>query len=127
MLAAPGSPAPQWGSSSGTTTVATRWLVPGPGIPHVPGTDTAAVTSLAVANPGPSAARVEVVTLSGAHLLAGFTVAPDQVTVLGSKLLGGLAPLSVVSSQPVNIEEDARPSGASGVVSTTGFPVVDDG
>ena len=127
VLAAAGSPAPQWGSSSGTVTAATRWLVPGPGVPHVPGTDHAAVTSLAVADPGPSAARVEVTTLGGDRPVAVFTVAPDQVTVLGPKLLGGLAPLSVVSSQPVNVEEDAKPSGAPGVVSTTGFPLVDDG
>lgn len=125
VLAAAGSPAPQWGSSSGTVTTSTRWLVPGPGIPHVPGTDHAAVNSLAVANPGQSAARVEVTNLAGAPV-AVFTVAPEQVTVLGSKLLGGLSPLSVVSSQPVNVEEDATPSGAPGVVATTGFPSVDD-
>ena len=126
-LAAGGSPAPRWGSSSGTVTTATRWLVPGPGIPHVPGTDHASVASLAVADPGTSAARVEVTTLGGSRPVAVFTVAPDQVTVLGPKLVGGLAPLSVVSSQPVNVEEDATPSGAPGVVSTTGFPLVDDG
>ncbi len=127
VLAASGSPAPQWGSSSGTVTTATRWLIPGPGIPHVPGTDNAAVTSLAVADPGPSAAQVAVTTLSGTRRVVVFTVTPDQVTVLGSKLLGGLSPLSVVSSEPVNVEEDAKPSGAPGVVSTTGFPVVDAG
>ena len=94
-----GSPAPQWGSSSGTVTTATRWLVPGPGIPHVPGTDRCrGDRAWPSPIPGPSAARVAVTTLGGDRTVAVFTVAPDQVTVLGPKLVGGLSPLSVVSS-----------------------------
>jgi hypothetical protein len=32
--------------------------------------------------------------------------------------------LTVSSSQPVNVEEDSGPTGATGVVSSTGFPFV---
>ena len=54
--------------------------------------------------------------------MAMFTVAPGRLVVLGPKLVGGLSVFSVLSSVPVNVEEDSRPSGASGVVSSTGFP-----
>ena len=37
VQAPPGSTPPVWGSSSATTTVATRWLVPAPGIRSAPG------------------------------------------------------------------------------------------
>jgi hypothetical protein len=36
-----------------------------------------------------------------------------------------LSVFSVTSSQPVTIEEDSQPSGAPGVVSSTGFPLTD--
>jgi len=51
-------------------------------------------------------------------------VPPGGVVVLGPKRVGGLLLLTVVSSQPVNVEEDAVPAGAPGVVSSTGFPLV---
>ena len=51
-----------------------------------------------------------------------FTVAPGRLVVLGLKLVGGLSDFSVLSSVPVNVEEDSRPAGAPGVVSSTGFP-----
>ncbi len=54
-----------------------------------------------------------------------FAVAPGQLAVLGSKQVGGLSSLVVSSSQPVNVEEDSGPSGAPGVVSSAGFPLVD--
>jgi hypothetical protein len=122
VSAGPGSPAPQWGSSAGTTAVATHWLVPGPGVAAVPGTAHAAIKSLAVANPGSSPAQVTVTTLRSGHRVATFTVAPGRLVVLGPKLVGGLSDFSVLSSAPVDVEEDSRPSGASGVVSSTGFP-----
>ncbi len=126
VLAAAGSTPPLWGASSATVTTATRWLVPSPGIPQAPGTAGATVNSLAVADPGPTAARV-VVTILGGRRVATFVVAADAVAVVGSKRVGGLSDLGVVSSQPVNVEADAGPSGAPGVVASTGFPFVDQG
>jgi len=120
--APPGSSPPVWGSSSSTVTVAEDWLVPGPGIPSAPGTPGATVSSLAVANPGGSPARVVVATLEGNRPVAMFTVAPGAVVVLPAKQVGGLPVLTVSSSQPVYLEEDSGPSGAPGVVSSTGFP-----
>ncbi len=118
------STAPQFGSSSGTVTAADRWLVPGPGVPEAPGTTGATVESLAVANPGPSVAMVTVAVLGGAHPVSMFAVASGAVAVLGPKQVGGLPVLTVSSSQPVNVEEDSGPTGAPGVVSSTGFPFV---
>jgi len=122
VLAGRGAPAPAWGSSSGTVTTAVRWLVPGPGVDRAPGTPHAAIESLAVADPGPTPARVTVATLGSSRPVAMFIVAPGRLVVLGPKLVGGLSVFSVSASQPVNVEEDSRPSGASGVVSSTGFP-----
>ena len=46
------APPPAWGSSAGTVTVATRWLIPGPGAStRGPGTADVAIKSLAVADP----------------------------------------------------------------------------
>jgi hypothetical protein len=119
-----GATPPVWGSSSGTATVADRWLMPGPGVAAAPGTANATVESLAVANPGPEAAKVTVTVLGRTRPITVFVVAPGQVAVLGSKLVGGLSVLSVSSTQPVNLEEDSGPSGAPGVVSSAGFPLV---
>jgi hypothetical protein len=124
VAAGNGSPVPGWGSSSGTVTLSTRWLVPGPGVPGVPGTQGASTSTLAVANPGPSAARVKVSSLDAFRPVIAFTVPPGGVVVLGPRHVGGLLLLSVISSQPVNVEEDANPAGAPGVVSSTGFPFV---
>jgi hypothetical protein len=117
--------APTWGSSSGTVTVAGRWLVPAPGTPANPGTAAAGVASLAVANPGGSEVRVQVFRLNGSRPLAVFNVAPGRMAALGPTQVGGLVPLVVSSSHPVYVEEDSGPSGAPGVVSSTGFPFVD--
>jgi hypothetical protein len=122
VQAASGSPAPQWGSSSGTATAARDWVVPGPGIASQPGTAGATVESLAVANPSGSTATVKVTSLTGDRSVAMFTVAPDGVAVLGPSAVGGLSVFSITSSQPVVIEEDSQPSGAPGVVASTGFP-----
>ena len=113
---------PQWGSSSGTVSASTRWLVPGPGVVHAPGVASAAIKSLAVANPGLNIAHVVVSTLGAARTVATFTVAPGELTVLGSNQVGGLDTFTVTSSEPVNVEEDDGPTGAPGVVSSTGFP-----
>jgi hypothetical protein len=124
VAAGNGSPTPGWGSASGTVTVSTRWLVPGPGVPGAPGTQGASTSTLAVANPGPSTARVTVSSVDAVRPATTFTIPPGGVVVLGPKRVGGLLLLSVVSSQPVNVEEDADPAGAPGVVSSTGFPFV---
>jgi hypothetical protein len=121
VLAAAGSSAPVWGSSSGTVSLAGQWVVPGPGTTPAPGTTGASIRTLAVANPGRTVARVVVVSLGGSHTVARFVVPPRGLTVLGPKLVGGLTTYRIVSSEPVNVEEDSLPSGAPGVVSSTGF------
>ena len=123
VQAPPGSTPPVFGSSSATTAVATRWLVPAPGIPSTPATANAAVSSLAVANPGSMPTRVVVSVLGASRPVARFTVAANGVAVLGSSQVGGLSALTVASSRPVDVEEDSGPSGAPGVVSSTGFPL----
>jgi hypothetical protein len=120
---APGSAAsPTWGASSGATTVSTRWMVPAPGVEHAPGTAAATVDSLGVANPGASPVRVVVTVEGTGAAVASLAVAPGSVAVLGSKLVGGLRPLSVRSTGPVAVEEDSGPAGAPGIVSSTGLP-----
>jgi hypothetical protein len=112
---------PRWGSSSGTTAVSAAWLVPGPGVPGAPGIAGATTRSLAVADPGNTPASVVVGALGGRQL-AAFTVAPGALVVLGPRVVGGLAVLTVTSSQPVSVEADRGPTGAPGVVSFNGFP-----
>jgi hypothetical protein len=121
VRAGPRSVSPQQGSSSGTVTLATHWLVPGPGVPHAPGTAQATVRSLAVADPGASAAMVTVTGVGSPRPSVRFSVPPGRLVVLGSRLVGGLAVYSVTSSVPVTVEEDSGPSGSPGVVSSTGF------
>jgi hypothetical protein len=123
VQAPPGSTPPVFGSSSATTTVATRTVVPGPGIPSAPGTANATVSSLAVANPGSKPTRVVVSVLGSSRAVATFTVAANGVAVLGPKQVGGLSTFTVTSTRPVVVEEDSGPSGAPGVVSSTGFPL----
>ncbi len=120
-----GATPPVWGASAGTVTAADHWLVPGPGVPHAPGTAGATVDTLAVANPGSSPARVTVAALGSNRPVAVMTVGPGQLMVLGSKLVGGLSTFTVSSTSPVNVEEDSGPSGAPGVVSSSGFPFAD--
>ena len=43
--------------------------------------------------------------------------------MLGPSQVGGLPAVTVSSTQPVDVEEDSGPSGAPGVVSSTGFPL----
>jgi hypothetical protein len=122
VLAPGGSTPPIWGSSTGTAATADRWVVPGPGVPGAPGTVGATVHSLAVANPGSAAVTVTVARLRASHPFATFDVAPGGVTVLGANQVGGLANYIVSASGPVNVEEDSRPAGSPGVVSSAGFP-----
>lgn len=122
VLASGGSPPPVWGSSSGTATAADSWVVPGPGVPGAPGTAGATVQSLAVSNPGTAPVRVVVTRLGGGGAPLSRSVAPGGLTVLGADQVGGLATYLVSASGPVDVEEDAAPSGAPGVVSSTGVP-----
>jgi hypothetical protein len=122
VQAASGATLPTWGSSSGTVTLANRWLVPAPGFPALPGTSGASIESVAVANPGPSVARVELTSSGADHPFAVFDVDPGRMTMLGDTRITGLFTLLVTSTQPVNVEEDSAPTGAPGVVSSTGFP-----
>jgi hypothetical protein len=122
--AAHGAPAPAWGASAGTVTAATRWVIPAPGVAHVPGVAGASVRSLGITNPGAVTADVVVATLSGGHRVASFALAPGTVAVLGNKQVAGLSTFTVTSSQPVAVAEDSAPSGAPGVVSSTGFPLI---
>jgi hypothetical protein len=124
VQAAAGAQVPVWGSSAGTVTVANRWLVPAPGVPGAPGAPNAKLNSLAVANPGPSKARVTIADLGSSRPLAVVTVGAGQLMVLGPLLVGGLKPVTVSSTRTVNVEEDAWPTGTPGVVSSAGFPFV---
>jgi hypothetical protein len=80
------------------------------------------VDSLALADPGPTPARVTVTALGSTRPLAVVTVGARSLTVLGPKVVGGLPTLTVSATEPVFVEEDSAPSGAPGVVSSTGFP-----
>jgi hypothetical protein len=123
-VAAPsGATAPVWGGSSGTVSTAGRWLVPGPGVPNAPAVSGAAVGSLAVANPGATPAQVAVIPLGATRPVATFTVPAGRLSVVPAQRLAGLVALVVAASRPVYVEEDAGPSGAPGVVSSTGFPL----
>jgi hypothetical protein len=42
--------------------------------------------------------------------------------MLSDSRITGLPTLLVTSTQPVDVEEDSAPTGAPGVVSSTGFP-----
>jgi hypothetical protein len=123
VQASRGATPPTWGASAGTVTVASQWLVPGPGVVQAPPTANAAIESLAVSDPGSAPAQVRVSRLGATRPLIVFAVPPGRLVVLGPKVLRALGPYSVVSSQPVAVEEDARPSGAPGIVSSTGFPI----
>lgn len=117
-----GSSPPLWGSIAGTTTTSTHWLVPGPGAGTAPGTAHATASSLAVANSGSSPAQVRVTTLGTGTTVGSFTVAPGSLAVLGPNVIAGLQVYDVSSTQPVTVEEDDNPSGAPGVVASSGMP-----
>ncbi len=107
----------------GTPFTAAGWLVPAPGVPGDPGIAGAAVTSLAVADPGGQAAQVVVTALSGGRPLARVTVPARSLVVLSGPGISGLRTFVVRSSLPVTVEEDSVPSGAPGVVSSAGLPM----
>jgi hypothetical protein len=104
-------------------TLSTHWLLPGPGVARAPATANAAVASLAVADPGSAPAQVQVSRLGARRPVLVFSVPAGRLVVLGSKVMRTLTPYTVLSSQPVVVEEDNHPSGSPGIVSSTGFPV----
>ena len=120
--AARGATPPVWGSSIGVASAATHWWVPAPGVINAPGIAGATVTSMAVANPGPTPAHVVVTTPGTSRPVASFIVKPGSLGVLGSPLVDGLHAYDVRSTQAVTVEEDDRPAGAAGIVSSTGLP-----
>ncbi|HEX4217164.1 MAG TPA: DUF5719 family protein [Acidimicrobiales bacterium] len=123
VVAPDGSPQPGVGTMLGTARVAQHWLVPAPGAGSAPGTQGAAVASVGVSNPGPVSARVTVGPLGGTAAQAKLLVVkPHSLLVLAQAPVGGLATLDIGSNVPVAVEEDSVPSGAAGVVSSTGLP-----
>ena len=122
VAAAPGAPAPGWGASSGVAESALHWLVPGPGVPGAPGIAGAAIRSLAVANPGPRPVRVTFSVLGAAQAASVVVVEPGELVALGGRQVAGLPTYEVSATTPVVVEEDSGPSGAPGVVSSSGMP-----
>ncbi len=126
VVGAQSGTAPLVGASSGTVTATTSWLVTGPGVPNAPGVTGAALRTLAVANPGPSAASVTVTVLGRSRPLATMSVAPGSLLVLGPRVAAvdsGLGAFLVRADRPVVVETDNGPSGGPGIVSSAGFPV----
>lgn len=117
-----GSP-PTWGASSGTVTLARHWLVPAPGVPGAPGITGAAVTSLAVSDPGHRTAHVVVSEIGDPKFRIPLAIAGGGVVVLGSSLVRGLATYELRSDIPVAVEEDAAPTAGPGIVAFSGLPM----
>ncbi|HEX3567898.1 MAG TPA: hypothetical protein VHU17_21215 [Acidimicrobiales bacterium] len=123
VVAPDGASQPGFGTMLGTAELTQHWLVPAPGAGSAPGAPVASVGSLAVSNPGTVAARVTVAPLGGTAAQSKvLLVKPHSLLVLAQAPVGGLVTLDVRSSVPVAVEEDNVPSGATGVVSSTGLP-----
>ncbi len=60
--------------------------------------------------------------LGAARPLSTVVVDPGQFVTLGGRQVAGLPTYEVSATAPVVVEEDAGPSGAPGVVSSTGIP-----
>jgi len=118
-----GAVAPQAGLTDGTTVTSTTWLVIGPGSPGNPLSAGAAIRTLAVADPGSAPVSVTVVPLAGGPPVARARVTAGGLVVFGAAAVGGLRPLVVEATGPVVVEADDGPTGAPGVVSTSGFPL----
>ena len=122
VVAPPSAISPQGGLIGGTTATATSWLVVGPGSAGNPLVAGGAIRSLAIADPGSSPVEVTVTPLAGGRPVARVMASPSGLVVLGASVVGGLRPLVVTASGPVDVEVDEGPSGAPGVVSASGFP-----
>ncbi|MGA8372946.1 MAG: DUF5719 family protein [Acidimicrobiales bacterium] len=123
VLGPDGASLPAFGTMLGTPQIGNNWLVPAPGAGTAPGVQGAGVASLSVSNPGPAMARVTVGPLGGTAAQAKLLlIKPHSLLVLAEAPVGGLVTLDVRSDVPVAVEEDSVPSGAAGVVSSTGLP-----
>jgi hypothetical protein len=118
-----GAVSPEAGLTRGTTVTARSWLVVGPGSPGSPAVPDAAIRSLAVADPESTPVQVTVVPLGGGRPVALARVTGNGVVVFGTAAVGGLHPLMIEASGPVVVEADIGPTGAPGVVSSSGFPL----
>jgi hypothetical protein len=123
VLAPDGASPPGFGTVLGTAQATSHWLVPAPGAGSAPGAPGASVGSLAVSNPGSVSAQVTVAPLGGTAAQSKvLVVKPHSVLVVAQAPVGGLVTLDVRSNVPVAVEEDSVPTGAAGVVSSTGLP-----
>lgn len=123
VVAPDGASQPGFGTMLGTPAPTEHWLVPAPGAGSAPGAPVASVGSVAVSNPGTATARVTVAPLGGTGAQSKvLLVKPHSLLVLAQAPVGGLVTLDVRSDVPVAVEEDNVPSGATGVVSSTGLP-----
>jgi hypothetical protein len=123
VLAPDGASQPGFGTMPGTAQATSHWLVPAPGAGSAPGAPGASVGSLAVSNPGSVSAQVTVAPLGGTAAQSKvLVVKPHSVLVVAQAPVGGLVTLDVRSNVPVAVEEDSVPTGAAGVVSSTGLP-----
>jgi hypothetical protein len=123
VAAPPKAAAPQAGVTRGTTRPSSSWLVVGPGSPGSPLVATAAIRSLAVADPGSAPVSVTVLPLAGGRPIAMARVSAGGLVVFGPAAVGGLRPLIVEATGPVVVDADEGPAGAPGIVSTSGFPL----
>ncbi len=123
VVAPAGAASPQAGISPGITTATMHWLVMGPGRPGSPGVAGGARHSLAVADPGNSPVDVTVTRLDTGKVMATATVAAHGNVVFSAAQIGGLDPVLVTASGPVTVESDDSPSGAPGIVASSGFPI----
>lgn len=123
VQAASGASPPVWGLGTGVPAAASRWLVTAPGNAQDPGIAGAAVSSLAVANPGTRPSRVEVTVAGTGRSVATFVVKPRSLSVLGAALVNGLDAYQVRASEPVTVEEDSVPTPIPGIVSSPGVPI----
>ena len=121
VLAPSGAAAPQAGVVGGTSTLATTWLVVGPGVPGHPSVAGATVTHVAVENPGTGPVDVTVRRLEGGAAVATTTVPAGGMVLFGHGVVVGLQPLVVTATGPVALLADGAPTGAPGVVSWSGF------
>ncbi len=121
VVAPSGTPVPQAGLVGGTTVSSTTWLVVAPGAPGHPAAPRATLVRVAVQDPGPAPVDVTVRRLGGGATVATATVPGGGVTVFGYAVVGGLRPLVVAATGPVDVLMDGAPAGAPGIVSWPGF------
>ena len=112
--------APAWGDLRATAWPATRWVVPAPGAPGAPAVGGAGRDELAIADTGTRPALVRVTSLAGV-VVATVRVPAGSLAVLKGRQVTGLSWLVVDTDVPVVVSADSSPSGAPGVVATSGL------